>query len=68
MSDADRDFDNLVDYCMRATSQQLAMLTLTLAHELVLRGVSNAEGLFEVARNLRRSTSTPRAEPLSRPA
>ena len=67
MPDAKRDLDNLTDWLMRASHGQLSMLSLALARELLMRGLPGDAPLFELAAALRRSKSTPRAEPLARP-
>jgi hypothetical protein len=67
MTDQDRDDQNLTDYMMRACHGQLVLHARVLASELLARGLPGDVALFDVARLLSRGTSTPRAEPLTRP-
>lgn len=67
MNDDTRDLDNLTDYLMRATHDQLMQLVRSLLFEVIARGLPGDGALSNVVSGLRRSTSAPRAAPLARP-
>lgn len=67
MNDDTRDLDNLTDYLMRATHEQIVTLAGALARELIARGLPSEALTHELLPGLRLSKSTRRAPSLVRP-